>query len=191
MHRHTDDARKFGHALRKEFGGLEEESLLRRAAGELSYGGEEGVQISLGEQAFYKVIGDGKGGCTLREEPSYTSTECPYEAQLGATVRVSQALRSSPSYVPPFVTRPDIGPDQVLQLPGGRLRAYICEPADQAGWASVQMLECQSGSCGHCCQCDTAVLPSVVADMSRRKMHILQKSELKVPLPPRRTQSDL
>ena len=117
-----------------------------RNAGKMFYGYEEGVNIELGDHCFYKVIGDGKGGCKLRQEPSYTSSACDYDAPLDQVVRIGC----------------------VHQLPnGGKLRAFIADE-NANGWASCKMLQCMSGNCGHCFECDESLLPHQNAQIDAR-----------------------
>jgi len=75
----------------------------------------------MGPNSWFTVMGDGKGGAKLRKEASYTSAGAG-EAKLGGTVRI----------------------DLATQLPNGKLRFHICEPKDQAGWASSPMVKCQT-----------------------------------------------
>jgi len=51
----------------------EEKVRSSRAAGYIYYGEEENVEIDIGPNMWYLVLGDGKGGCKLRQKPEYSS----------------------------------------------------------------------------------------------------------------------
>jgi len=57
--------------------------------------------------------------------------------------------------------------DKVRELHGGKMRAHICQStkggrfgAGLQGWASMKLLECRSGHCGHCHGCSHGTIPS-------------------------------
>ena len=51
----------------------QERARLSPAAGYIYYGEEENVEIDIGPNMWYLVLGDGKGGCKLRVGPEYSS----------------------------------------------------------------------------------------------------------------------
>ena len=81
----------------------------------------------MGNDQWYTVEGDGKGGAKLRTEAEYTSANAG-EADRLTEVRV----------------------DRAKELAGGKMRLHIAEGRTQqvSGWASAKMLICHSKTCG-------------------------------------------
>lgn len=91
----------------------------------------------MGDNAWYRVIQTpDSGAAKLREEADFGSAPV---GEAEGEVRV----------------------DKILELPGGKMRAHICQNVKNVtGWASLKLLECRSGHCGHCYRCSWGTLPS-------------------------------